>query len=115
MQKDVFRLSADKLKSASSTMSILHPLPRVDEIDVEVDNDPRALYFKQASNGVFVRMSLILHLLSTSEYKNIDRIILNKCCTNQSCITNFEKYLPHCFKKNKNSYFCEYCSRELEL
>lgn len=48
---------------ASPDMLILHPLPRVNEISVEVDNDPRAVYFKQAQYGVYVRMALILTLL----------------------------------------------------
>lgn len=115
LQKNIFKLTTDKLKIASSNMIILHPLPRVDEIDISVDNDPRALYFKQASNGVFVRMSLILHILSNKDYKNIESTILDESCRNKLCITNCEKYLPHYFKKNKNAYFCEYCSRELKL
>ena len=115
MQKNVFKLTTDKLERASPNMIILHPLPRVDEIDIAVDNDPRALYFKQASNGVFVRMALILHILSAKNTEAVERINLNECCTNKLCITNHEKYLPHYFKKNKNDYFCEYCSRELKL
>lgn len=115
LQKNVFKLTTDKLKSANPNMIILHPLPRVDEIDISVDNDPRALYFKQASNGVFVRMSLILHILSAKSTEPAEKINLNESCKNKSCITNHEKYLPHYFKKNKNDYFCEYCSRELKL
>lgn len=115
LQKNVFKLTTDKLKNTSSNMIILHPLPRVDEIDISVDDDPRAFYFEQASNGVFVRMSLILHILSTKEYKNVKSIVLNESCRNKLCITNHEKYLPHYFKKNKNAHFCEYCSRELKL
>lgn len=115
LQKDIFKLTKDKLKNANSNMIILHPLPRVDEIDTAVDDDPRALYFEQTSNGVFVRMSLILHILSTITHENVERIDLNKSCDNEFCITNHEKYLPHYFKKNNDSYFCEYCSRELKL
>ena len=61
--KDRYILDLDKLVSAKEDMMILHPLPRVNEIAVEVDNDPRALYFEQAKNGMFVRMSLIMKLL----------------------------------------------------
>ncbi len=61
--KDSFILDKKKLKSAKDDMLILHPLPRVNEIAVEVDNDPRAVYFKQAQFGVYVRMALILTLL----------------------------------------------------
>ena len=61
--KDRYILDLDKLVSAKEDMMILHPLPRVNEIAVEVDSDPRALYFEQAKNGMFVRMSLIMKLL----------------------------------------------------
>ncbi len=61
--KDTYILTPDKLESAKSTMRILHPLPRVNEISVEIDNDERACYFRQAHNGKFIRMALILKLL----------------------------------------------------
>lgn len=61
--KDFYILNMDKLALAKEDMLVLHPLPRVNEISVEVDDDPRAAYFKQAQYGVFVRMALILTLL----------------------------------------------------
>lgn len=61
--KDCYILDKAKLKNAKPDMCILHPLPRVNEISVEVDDDPRAAYFKQAQYGVYVRMALILTLL----------------------------------------------------
>ena len=61
--KDTYILDKKKLSHAKKDMYILHPLPRVNEISVEVDNDPRAAYFKQAQFGVYVRMALILTLL----------------------------------------------------
>ena len=61
--KDFYILDAAKMALAKEDMIVLHPLPRVNEIAVEVDNDPRALYFKQAQYGVYVRMALILTLL----------------------------------------------------
>ncbi len=61
--KDSYILDNSKLVTAKSDLSILHPLPRVNEIAVEVDDDPRACYFKQALNGKFVRMALIMTLL----------------------------------------------------
>lgn len=61
--KDSYILDGEKMKSAKPDMAILHPLPRVNEIAVEVDNDSRAAYFKQAQYGVYVRMALILKLL----------------------------------------------------
>lgn len=61
--KDCYILDRKKMKLAKPDMFILHPLPRVNEISVEVDNDPRAAYFKQAQYGVYVRMALIMTLL----------------------------------------------------
>lgn len=61
--KDSYVLTLPKLESAKSDLSILHPLPRVNEISVAVDDDPRACYFKQALNGKYMRMALILKLL----------------------------------------------------
>lgn len=61
--KDFYILDANKMKLAPEHMMVLHPLPRVNEIAVEVDDDPRAAYFKQAQYGVYVRMALILTLL----------------------------------------------------
>ena len=61
--KDFYILTKDKMKLAKENMLVLHPLPRVNEISVEVDSDPRAAYFRQAQYGVYVRMALILTLL----------------------------------------------------
>ena len=62
--KDTYILNMDKLASARKDMAILHPLPRVNEISVEVDDDPRAAYFRQALCGKYIRMALILNLLN---------------------------------------------------
>ena len=61
--KDSYILDKRKMKLAKDDMLVLHPLPRVNEISVEVDDDPRAVYFKQVQYGVYVRMALILTLL----------------------------------------------------
>ena len=61
--KDTYILTPDKLKNAKQDLSILHPLPRVNEISVQVDDDPRACYFKQVLYGKYMRMALILKLL----------------------------------------------------
>lgn len=61
--KDSFILTEQKMQYAKKDMYVLHPLPRVNEIATEVDNDPRAVYFKQAQMGVYVRMALIMKLL----------------------------------------------------
>ena len=61
--KDTYILDNEKMQLAKKDMIVLHPLPRVNEIATEVDNDPRAKYFEQAKNGMFVRMALIMSLL----------------------------------------------------
>ena len=61
--KDSYILTPEKLRGAKSDMAILHPLPRVNEISVAVDDDPRACYFRQAANGKYMRMALIMMLL----------------------------------------------------
>ena len=61
--KDYYILNKDKLKVAKDDLCIMHPLPRVNEISTDVDEDPRACYFKQANYGKYIRMALILKLL----------------------------------------------------
>ena len=65
--KDCYILDQEKMKLAKPDMFVLHPLPRVNEISVEVDDDPRAAYFKQAQYGVYVRMALIMTLLEVEK------------------------------------------------
>jgi aspartate carbamoyltransferase catalytic subunit len=64
--KDSYILTLDKLDTAKKDLCILHPLPRVNEISVAVDDDPRACYFKQVLNGKYIRMALILKLLEVA-------------------------------------------------
>jgi aspartate carbamoyltransferase catalytic subunit len=65
--KDCYILDKQKMKLAKEDMYVLHPLPRVNEISVEIDEDPRAAYFKQAQYGVYVRMALIMTLLEVEK------------------------------------------------
>lgn len=65
--KDRYILTPEKLKIAKSDLSVMHPLPRVNEISVAIDDDPRACYFKQVKNGKYMRMALILKLLKEAE------------------------------------------------
>jgi aspartate carbamoyltransferase catalytic subunit len=65
--KDSFILDSEKMKLARDDMYVLHPLPRVNEISTDVDNDPRAVYFKQVKFGVYVRMALIITLLGLKD------------------------------------------------
>ncbi len=111
--KDSYILTPDKLHNAKHDLSILHPLPRVNEISVEIDNDPRACYFRQVRNGKFIRMALILKLLgNTNKTKPNPE---NECtseihCTNPRCITSEEQELKHIFKlTDKDTYRCIYC------
>ena len=64
--KDSYILDPEKLVTAKEDLRILHPLPRVNEISVKVDDDPRACYFRQVENGKFIRMALIMFLLELS-------------------------------------------------
>lgn len=111
-QKNVFCLDKPKMSGAKKDMIIMHPLPRVDEITLDIDDDPRALYFKQANYGMYVRMSLILSVLN----EKIETLpLLNGeirpdiCCKNPKCITAFEPHLPHSFRNNNGIWECEYC------
>lgn len=111
-QKDVYRLTREKMALAKSDMIVMHPLPRVNEIDVEVDDDPRAAYFKQANYGMYVRMALILTTLNNELRPNpllSGSIHRDICCGNPKCVTQTEKYLPASFRKYGDILICEYC------
>lgn len=117
-QKDIYVLDRIKLQSASRNLIVLHPLPRVDEITVEIDDDPRAIYFKQAKYGVFVRMALILTVLDESEKRFKAPLLLGReypsiRCRNLKCITNHEHYISPSFKKFGDILTCEYCDEQI--
>ena len=115
--KDCYTLTPEKLAIAKSTMRVLHPLPRVNEISVKVDDDPRAAYFRQALNGKYMRMALIMKLLrDASEGKQMPQeqnVIVNELfCDNPRCITSTEQELPHVFKiadSRTGEFRCIYC------
>ncbi len=113
--KDSYVLDVEKLSKAKADMAILHPLPRVNEISVKVDSDPRACYFKQAENGKYMRKALILTLLS-EEYMSCDNNEKNaqECseysCANPKCISQIEQEIENLFvSENKSEYRCVYC------
>lgn len=115
-QKNVYRLTKEKMALAKSDMIVMHPLPRVNEIDVEVDSDPRAAYFKQANYGMYVRMALILSTLNNELRPNTllsGELHNDVCCTNPKCITQTEHYLPRSFKKYGDILICEYCDERI--
>lgn len=70
--KDFYVLTPEKMAMAKADMLVLHPLPRVNEISIEVDDDERAVYFKQAEYGMYMRMALILSLLYPDKYKILE-------------------------------------------
>ncbi len=116
--KGSYILTPEKLQNAKADLSILHPLPRVNEISVTVDRDERACYFKQVLNGKLMRMALILKLLSETdieENREAD-VVKNKIrCSNPRCIVSVEQELEHIFKpvdKANGIYRCVYCESQ---
>jgi aspartate carbamoyltransferase catalytic subunit len=115
--KDSYILTAEKMQLAKENMRVLHPLPRVNEISVKVDEDPRAAYFRQALNGKYMRMALILKLLGEKDPINssecCDDWIENEIiCDNPRCITSTEQEIVHtfrCVNREEGIYRCVYC------
>lgn len=119
--KDCYILTPDKLALGKADTSVLHPLPRVNEISVKIDDDKRACYFKQVLNGKYMRMALILKLLSEKDKpcaagENKDVIFNDKLkCTNRACITACEQELEHAFILTESGkYKCLYCESETQ-
>ena len=114
-QKYVFVLDREKLGRAREDMIILHPLPRVNEITVDIDDDPRALYFKQAQYGMFGRMALILLLLQDEDFmiKERETELSEHCCDNPKCITQSEPYLPHLSYRKLGMQMCGFCDKRI--
>ena len=118
--KDSYVLDVEKMKLAKEKMCVLHPLPRVNEISVKVDDDPRAAYFRQALNGKYMRMALILKLLDEAkqnpEKEAIDTTDLeyDRVCHNPKCISQTEQELPQIFRctdKAADIHRCIYCEQ----
>lgn len=116
--KDSYILTPDKLTSAKADLSILHPLPRVNEISVSVDDDPRACYFRQVENGKFIRMALILKLLGNPDKVKpspVNEAATESRCTNPRCITSEEQELKQIFKlTGKDTLRCIYCEAKVK-
>ena len=118
--KDSYILTAEKMGLAKEQMCVLHPLPRVNEISVKVDDDPRAAYFRQALNGKYMRMALILKLLEEAKANPIREAIdtsdleYDRICQNPKCITQTEQELPQLFRctdKAADIHRCIYCEQ----
>lgn len=115
-QKGVFVLDAPKMKRAKKDLVVLHPLPRVDEITVEVDDDPRAKYFEQTEYGLYARMALMVRMLE-GEGKRLAPVPAGQshACGNPHCITHQEPYLPPLFEKAGDLLVCRYCEERTLL
>ena len=119
--KDSYVLTAGKMKLAKEKMAVLHPLPRVNEISVQVDEDPRAAYFRQALNGKYMRMALILKLLEEAKANPIREAVdtegleYDRVCRNPKCISQVEQELPQLFRctdKAADIHRCIYCEQK---
>lgn len=117
-QKDTYILDTAKLSLSKPTLKVLHPLPRVDEISTDVDKDERAVYFKQAKYGMYIRMALIMTLVNSKD-KQISLLKGKEypgiSCSNPLCITNTEGYLPKSFVGIGDNVECEFCSERTLL
>jgi aspartate carbamoyltransferase catalytic subunit len=109
-------LDAAVMETAPADMIVMHPLPRVDEIAVEVDADPRARYFEQAFNGVPARMALIDVLLGRTHLhgqrgENWRRVVSHEgSCPNKRCITHFDaNAAPEFYERSRGVLACRYC------
>ena len=116
-QSGVYVLNREKMSLAKPSLTVLHPLPKIDEIEPDVDDDPRAKYFEQAENGLYMRMALILTLCEANRTKDRSPRIypapVPGYCHNPRCITNYEKYLPKRVKTVDSKTVCAYCDHEL--
>ena len=123
--KDSYVLDVPKMDMAKEDMAVLHPLPRVNEISVKVDADKRACYFRQALYGKYMRMALILKLLSEAENPEREDItadkslIINKIkCANKRCISTCEQELDQIFKitdKENGICRCLWCEAKAKI
>ncbi len=127
--KDSYILTAEKMQLAKKDTIVLHPLPRVNEISVKIDEDPRACYFKQVRNGKYMRMALILTLLRDAEGKEPrpepaptkrqggDKLFVNQHrCRNPQCITVTEQELDQVCRlmdADRGIYRCSYCDKKI--
>lgn len=116
--KDSYILTPEKMTLAKPRMCVLHPLPRVNEISVAVDDDPRAAYFRQALNGKYMRMALILMLLRDAEDHpgrvalDETELVYDHICRNKRCISSTEQELKQIFRRTPTGCRCIYCEQE---
>lgn len=115
-QSGVYRLTADKMAMARADLAVLHPLPKVDEIAYDVDDDPRCQFFEQAENGMFIRMALVAKLIGAERVGRCPAYPIpgKTFCDNPRCITNHEKYLPKLTKEVDGEVRCHYCDHKIK-
>lgn len=123
--KDSYILTSEKMSHAKQDCIVLHPLPRVNEISTDFDDDPRASYFRQAYNGKIMRMALIMKLLgldgdeqfAASPLAADKAADLQDCvtamCTNTRCISQTEQGLPHLAAPTGSGLRCIYCDHKI--
>ena len=112
--KGIYVLTRSKLARARENLLVMHPLPRVDEISVDVDDDPRAVYFQQARFGMFARMALLADLADQPRLApGPVEIGRGPICHNPNCITQSEHYLPPLIRKNGGVECCAFCDAPL--
>lgn len=112
--KGVYVLTKSKLVNAKPDLLIMHPLPRVDEIAQNVDDDPRAVYFEQARYGMFARMALLSKMVEQGRRKPAPQPIgEGPICHNPNCVTQTELYLPNLTKEVGGKTCCGYCDKEI--
>ena len=113
--KGIYILTRRKLDRAKEKMLVMHPLPRVDEITVDVDDDSRAAYFQQARYGMFARMALLSDLANQPRLERTEAVEIGTkpVSSNPRCITQTQPYLPPLVKKNGGVDCCAFCDTAL--
>lgn len=115
--KDSYVLTEEKMRAAKPDTYVLHPLPRVNEISVKVDKDPRASYFRQTVNGKLMRMALIMKLLNEKDApikEGRKTFVTKEQCKNRHCITTEEQELIRLtYKDNHGTTRCAYCDAKI--
>ncbi len=113
--KGIYVLTRDKLARAKENLLVMHPLPRVDEIAVDVDDDPRAVYFDQARYGMFARMALLSDLANQPRLERAPAVEIGQgpVCHNPTCITQTEWYLPPLVHEVDGVPCCGFCDKAL--
>ncbi len=111
IQAGIYQLTSDKMELAKPDLAVLHPLPKVDEIAPELDDDPRCVYFEQAENGMYIRMALVARMMEAERRGRAPAYPIAKTpiCTNSRCITNHENTLPNLTKIVEGECRCAYC------